>query len=473
VKNRIRFFKKTEIRSQPHIANSQVLPKNPPMGISFFLPAILGLVIFIPVAGFSQTQVLKWQDGKEGCVTLTYDDGSANQFRIAVPLMNERGLPATFFVNTGNIPGAKYKPTFVGRPLQEIIRECEAVPTDKNNFFERCSALRYLAQVRDDPQAKGFSDATVGEMIEQGKAEEAFSTVDKFMRRLRESGHEYKVETTAYQANKSCELTWNQLRTLAGQGYEIANHTISHPYLPVLDKANILYEVEKCREDILSHLGPMHTYSIECPYGIEDARVLAMVNPLFPFVRNGIADKFIREILRGDPSEPTSAGKEYVQWQRGPLANTPIAEMEGWIEKTINKNAWLLLVFHGIEGVGWEALSKETIAVYFDYIKDRNAHLWTATFQDAFKYVRERMNAKMEFISNPDSITVFLSHGLDRRIYNLPLTLQTVVPAAWKRADLQQGARKTNLIVQRRGEIAFVQYRAVPNSAKIILSKKE
>ena len=438
-----------------------------------FIAVILSLAILFPVAGFSQTQILKWQDGKEGCVTLTYDDGSANQFRFAVPLMNERGLPATFFIITGDIPGAKYQPTFVGRPIREIIRESETVLTDKNNFFERCSALRYLAQVRNVPEVKEFSDAAVGEMIEQGKQEEALALADKLFLRLRESGKEYKVETMAPAAGKGFELTWERLRVLAGQGHEIANHTISHPYLPLLDQANILYEVEKCREDLLTHLGPKHTRSIECPYGIEDARVLALVNPEFPFVRNGITDKFIKEILRGDPGEPTSADKEYVQWQRGPLANTPIKEMEEWIDTTIKKNVWLLLVFHGVEGIGWEARPKESFAVYFDYIKAHKAQLWTATFQDAFKYVRERMNAKVEFTADSASVTIHLSHGLDPRIYDLPLTLKTVVPAAWKTADLQQGAKKIKLPVQRQGEVAFVQYRALPNAAKIIISKKE
>jgi peptidoglycan/xylan/chitin deacetylase (PgdA/CDA1 family) len=437
------------------------------------LPLFLGLGIFSVAAGFSQTQILQWQDGKEACVTLTYDDGSENQFRLAVPLMNERGLPATFFITSGDIPGAKYRPTFVGRPIREIIRESETVPTAKNNLFERCSALRYLARVRNVPEVKDFSDVAVGEMIEQGQQEEAFALVNKLFRRLGESGHEYNVETMAPAAGKGFALTWEQLRVLAGQGHEIANHTISHPYLPLLDRANILYEVEKCREDLLSHLGPKHARSIECPYGIEDARVLAMVNPEFPFVRNGGSDKFIKEILRGDPSEPAATDKDYVQWQRGPLANTPVAEMEGWIDTAIGNNAWLLLVFHGVEGVGWEALAKESLARYFDYIKARDDRLWTATYQDAFKYVRERMSAKMEFIANSDSVVIFLSHGLDSRIYDLPLTLKTVVPAGWKTAELQQGATKTSLPVQREGDNAFVQYRALANAAKIVISKKE
>lgn len=443
------------------------------MAKSNLLSVILGLAVLFPAAGFSQTRILKWQDGKEGCVTLTYDDGSANQFRIAVPLMNERGLPATFFVNTGDIPGAKYRPTFIGRPIQEIVRESGAVPTSKNNFLERCSALRYLAQVRKVPETRDFSDAAVGEMIEQGKQAEAFALVDQLFRRLAESGHEYKVEAMARAEGKGFELTWERLRTLAGQGHEIADHTISHAYLPLLDRANILYEVEKCREDLLSHLGPRHTRSIECPYGIEDGRVLALVNPEFPFVRNGVTDRFIREILRGDASEPAAADREYVQWQRGPLAGTPMKEMERWIDTAVKKNVWLLLVFHGVEGIGWEALPKESFAAYFDYIKARSARLWTATFQDAFKYVRERMNAKVECTADSDSLTIILSHGLDQRIYDLPLTLKTLVPVAWKTAELQQGAKKMDLPVQQEGGIAFVQYRALANAAKIIIAKKE
>jgi len=49
------------------------------------------LLLFHHLAGFSQTQILKCQHGKEGCATLTYDDGSLNPFRIDLPLMNEIG----------------------------------------------------------------------------------------------------------------------------------------------------------------------------------------------------------------------------------------------------------------------------------------------------------------------------------------------------------------------------------------------
>src|SRR5579863_5524486 len=103
--------------------------------------------LFITVPAFAQaghTEIAKWQYGKNGAVSLTLDDGSINQFRVAAPIMDSLGLPATFFIITGEIPGSKYHGTFVGRPAQSVIEETAAVPTNKDNLFERASAIGFL-----------------------------------------------------------------------------------------------------------------------------------------------------------------------------------------------------------------------------------------------------------------------------------------------------------------------------------------
>ena len=111
------------------------------------LLAIIGLVIISVRIAHSQsdpTQITKWQYGKTGAVSLTYDDGSINQFRIAVPIMDSFNFPATFFIITGEIPGSRYHGTFIGRPEKEIIQETAAIPTNSDNFFERASAIGFL-----------------------------------------------------------------------------------------------------------------------------------------------------------------------------------------------------------------------------------------------------------------------------------------------------------------------------------------
>src|ERR1700674_1926726 len=78
----------------------------------------------------AQTEIAKWQFGKAAAVSLTYDDGSINQFRVAVPIMDRFGFPATFFIITGDIPGSTYRGTFIGRPAKTIIEETASVPTN-------------------------------------------------------------------------------------------------------------------------------------------------------------------------------------------------------------------------------------------------------------------------------------------------------------------------------------------------------
>ena len=83
-----------------------------------------------------RTEILKWKDGKMSAASLTYDDGSINQFRVALPMMEEKGFPGTFFINTGQIPGSEFKARFIGSPFEEIIKETAVVPTNLDNLFE-------------------------------------------------------------------------------------------------------------------------------------------------------------------------------------------------------------------------------------------------------------------------------------------------------------------------------------------------
>src|ERR1700735_3180445 len=70
-----------------------------------------------------RTTITEWQYGKNGAISITYDDASRYQFTRALPLMERLKLPATFFVITGPITGSRYQGQFVGRPVAQIIRE--------------------------------------------------------------------------------------------------------------------------------------------------------------------------------------------------------------------------------------------------------------------------------------------------------------------------------------------------------------
>ena len=137
---------------------------------------------------------------------------------------------------------------------------------------------------------------------------------------------------------------------------------------------------------------------------------------------------------------------------------------QGWIDTTLDRGIWLVVVFHGIEGIGYEALPTETVRAYFDYIQERAGRLWVASFQDGAKYARERMSSKVTTQSAGNGIEVSVTHPLDPKLYDLPLTARTTVPADWKVVGFRQGQDERWLPVHRDAGNTFVMYRVMPNA---------
>lgn len=223
----------------------------------------------------------------------------------------------------------------------------------------------------------------------------------------------------------------------------------------------------RCREQ----LGVKHTFSVEAPYGIDDPRVRPVVASRFALTRNWVTDTFMDGFLRDDRRDPTASTRDYVQWQRGALTRTPPETLSGWVDTSIAHGIWLVLVFHGIEGIGWEPLTTGTKRAYYDYIKEHETHLWIATFQDGAKYARERVNSKVTATRSGDTIAVTATHSLDARTYDLPLTARTNIPADWKVVRFRQGEDLRWLPVHRDGENASVIYRIAPNGKVATLEK--
>ena len=192
-----------------------------------------------------KTEITQWQYGKKGAVSITFDDGSINQFKQAIPVLNNLQLPATFFIITGQIPGSQYHGKFIGRPVKEIISETATIPTTKGNLFERASAAGYLGLV--GPLDYHYN---AGSLVDAGKVDEACKLIDELYLKVRNNEFKPGVQhNTEYMDAHG--TTWNDIRKYAAQGHEFASHMITHPRLAILDETNMMYELEKSKADIL------------------------------------------------------------------------------------------------------------------------------------------------------------------------------------------------------------------------------
>ena len=427
-------------------------------------------LVFNNVAVFAQnqagqTEITKWQYGKKAAISLTYDDGSTNQFTKALPIMNRLKFPATFYIITGQIPGSQYQGKFIGRPVKDIIKETATIPTNKDNFFERASAvgfLGYIGTIEFHTQA--------GALIDAGKPEAAYKVIDEAYQKVRagafKPGHKPNQEV-----EEAKGVTWDKIRSYAAQGHEFGSHTVTHARLAALDEANLLYELEKSKADILKQLGPAHTFSAEGPYGTENERAMEYALKIYPALRNRMPEPFLEELNRSSKQQPGLAKKEYVQWQRGATTKTPLPLMKSWVDTVAaHENNWLVLVFHGVDGIGWEALPSSLLNEYFTYMKEREDKLWVATFGDVTKYIRERMHAKVQVNQTQNKFAINLSHELDKKWYNLPLTLKTYVPANWRTVKFKQGTKEQQLRPVKDTKGTYVLYQALPNAQPVELS---
>lgn len=424
------------------------------------LPVAFTFSIGLCKAQTAETTITEWQFGKKGALSITYDDASRHQFTRALPLMERLKLPATFFVITGPLTGSQFHGKFVGRPVADIISESATIPTDSTNFLERCSAAGYLGY-----EGTISYHTRAGGLYSSGRKRQAYHLMDSLYAKVRHGDFKPGYEPCP-EYKEAIGSTWDELREDAAKGYEIASHSITHATMPGLDEANIRYELEKSKEEIRGHLGEKYTFSAEVPYGYEDERVMQIAYQIYPALRNRMPEPFLKEIDRASHAIPHPAGKDYVQWQRGPLHNTPLSLMESWVDTAANnKDTWLVLVFHGIDSLGWEWTPIPKLEAYFNYIVGKEDRLWVATFGDVTKYMREREHAKVNSALKDGRIRVTVSCSLDNPMYDLPLTLKTYVPAAWTNVMLG----KEHVQVQHDSGGTFVLYQLKPNTQPAIL----
>jgi peptidoglycan/xylan/chitin deacetylase (PgdA/CDA1 family) len=437
--------------------------------------AIVGAVVTLggaPLQVPDATEILTWRGGKRGAVSITFDDGSINQFRVAAPLLDERRLPGTFFLITGNITGSSSQARFVGRAPAEILNESATVRTNQQNYLERLSAAPFL----------GFSGLIGLRTSAARPTQQTYTRIDEAYAQAR-SGKLPALAPNAsiYMDNAGLiqqqplpadvtQPTWDMAKQLATRGHEIGSHTVMHARLDALDTANINYELETSRAEILKRLGPKHTFSAECPFGIEDERAMEHAFKVYPALRNRMPEPWLAELNRSSNADPTTAAKPYVQWQRGAIATTTPATIRGWIDRTAgDDNIWLVFVIHGVEGIGWEPVTSQTLTGMFDHLAKSQDRLWVATFGDVTKYMRERQNGRVRTTQSGRELEVRLTHSLDARLYDAPLTLRTSVPNAWTSVRVSQGSRNTTVPVQKDARGTFIVYDAEPGNTAVTL----
>ena len=157
---------------------------------------------------------------RAACVT--FDDGYADNCTIALPILRETGVPATFFVATAYLDG--------GRMFNDTLIElAQRLPAGSHDFSHAGLGLQRSATHADRA-------ALVAKLIAHFK----YQPSDE-----RHSAAEALAAGFGVDLPDDLMMSTGQLRTLHATGMDIGGHTHTHPILARLD-------AERARDEILA-----------------------------------------------------------------------------------------------------------------------------------------------------------------------------------------------------------------------------
>lgn len=168
-------------------------------------------------------------------ICITFDDGYADNFVYAYPILKKYGVPATIFLTTGVIGN--------NRLLwhDEVLY---AVQNTAAKNIEWPLAGRATWPLNSVPARLAFANACL-EALKQKKTAERNQAIKRLF------------ECCAVALNKTRPnemLSWEQIKEMHKHGLEFGAHTVTHPILSLLDDEEMQREILQSKQTIEAQL---------------------------------------------------------------------------------------------------------------------------------------------------------------------------------------------------------------------------
>lgn len=183
---------------------------------------------------------------KRPLVAITVDDGYADFYSVALPILSARRLPATVYVTAGFVNG-----------------QC----------WLWWDALRYLINAQPSGLLRlNLTGKTFELTIDENDISRslAWSIIADYLitRNIERSSALSQLEELAgttlppFPCSNYAPMSWNQIKECEAAGVEIGCHTMTHAYLPTLDLPELKTEVNEAKLLLESHLNiPLSTFA--------------------------------------------------------------------------------------------------------------------------------------------------------------------------------------------------------------------
>lgn len=168
----------------------------------------------------------------ERAAAITFDDGYADNFTVALPLLLEARLTATFFVATGFLDGGRmWNDTVI-----EAIRHCRRTTLDLED-------LDLGSHILDTPSARRKAIDTVIDRLKYLPDGERIALAERI------------VAIAAVTPTLGLMMTSQNVSDMRGAGMQIGAHTVSHAILTRLTLKEARREITEGKEQLEKIVG--------------------------------------------------------------------------------------------------------------------------------------------------------------------------------------------------------------------------
>ena len=232
------YHRVTKLSSDPELL--AVSPDN-------FRAQLLHLKKTLPVIRFDDD----WEQAQRPAAVVTFDDGYADNALEALPILEELGVPATFFISTGSIGAGS---EFWWHELERIILEQQVVPPSFTLDNGR-TGRSWPAGTRSERQELYHGIMQLMNNVDAGRRE-------AWLMQVR---HWAKVEEKATDRHRLMSV--DELRLLAESSLvTIGAHTVTHTRLSSLSRDRQREEITESKFQLEQWLGKeIQTFSY--PFG--------------------------------------------------------------------------------------------------------------------------------------------------------------------------------------------------------------
>ena len=374
----------------------------------------------------TSASILAAKDGAKGIFTMTYDDGKYN---------------TAVWVNEEN---KKYG----------LTGSCMMVPNWAKNYpdftFEDGSIDKWKALFRQgtlEPQSHSMSHETIGILANEN------------------SDHWESWKYNCYQENYDYQLV--QAKTAIRRAFP-GNDVLC--FAPSNNTLSTISWASDGNGNLLKNGNGEY-------YTVNDGGALKVAQKTYYAIRQG--SRGVQSLSPTLDAEPGGWYNLRIRAFKDHSGDDKLTQGKNWLDETVRDGNWLIVMCHGITSTGGDikqSLADQFFAYAGEYVK--TGKLWSATFGDATKYVRERQNTEVSERYEDGAVYVDMKINrtagdgkyLGATVFNYPLTVEVCVPANWTSVSYENGGNTETASVYTRDGAKYAMVNLTPGEDGVVVS---